>query len=185
MFRLSSVLRAPFRVLSSPTYSPAHYPGLALGRHHASWFLVYATRPTIESRRAVMCLNFVVPGDPSSIGALSSSGNPVFTVGGHESAAHRVREWLLDLRDEYDCSPVALTERYPSENRYGLLADVEVLLPENELIHACAYCGLWETRYGPRFLRCGGCKSRYYCSEEVRYRWTCTTPSHTDLSTLR
>ncbi len=165
-----SFLRAPFRILSSPTFNASLYPGsgVALGRHHASWFLVYATRPIMEHKRPALCLNFVVPGDPSFVGALSSAGKPVFTIGGHANASRPVMDALLGLRDEDGCAPVALTERHQVENPYRLLADVEVLLPENELIHACAHCGKWETLHGPRFLRCSGCKSRHYCSDEVR-----------------
>ncbi|TFK80624.1 hypothetical protein K466DRAFT_591734 [Polyporus arcularius HHB13444] len=170
MSSLSAVLRAPFRILSSPTFNASLYPGsgVALGRHHASWFLVYATRPIMQHKRAALCLNFVVPGDPSFVGALSSAGKPVFTIGGHADASRPVMDALLGLRDEDGCAPVALTERDQVENPYRLLADVEVLLPENELIHACAHCGKWETLHGPRFLRCSGCKSRHYCSDECQ-----------------
>ncbi|RDX47726.1 hypothetical protein OH76DRAFT_709790 [Lentinus brumalis] len=114
-----SFLRAPFRILSSPTFNASLYPGsgVALGRHHASWFLVYATRPIMEHKRPALCLNFVVPGDPSFVGALSSAGKPVFTIGGHANASRPVMDALLGLRDEDGCAPVALTERHQVENR--------------------------------------------------------------------
>ncbi|RDX47735.1 hypothetical protein OH76DRAFT_1405526 [Lentinus brumalis] len=164
----SPVPSDPFRILSSPPCDIPFNPGLALGRHHASWFLVYARRPMIQSQRVVLCLNFLVPGDPNSVEARSPSGNPVFTVGGYGVAARKVLDALRGLRDENGHSPVVLTEQYAEGNEYGLLADVEVLIPENELIQACAHCGTWETQYGPRFLRCGGCKSRWYCSAECQ-----------------
>ena len=98
MFRYSAILRAPFRPLSTPTLSSEAYPALALGRNHASWFLVYATRPFIESDRALMSLNFVAPGYPHSVGARSRSGNPIFTVGGYFGPT--VMEALTGLQDQ-------------------------------------------------------------------------------------
>ena len=58
--------------------------------------------------------------------------------------------------------------RLERERGAGARADVEVDVPEAGLIYACARCGLWELPGHPRFLRCGGCKSRCYCSKEVR-----------------
>ena len=167
MFRFSAILRAPFRLLSTPTLSSEAYPALALGRNHASWFLVYATRPFIESDRALMCLNFVAPGDPHSVGARSRSGNPIFTVGGYFGPT--VMEALAGLKDQNGYSPLGWVKEYrPYNNPYHLFAYVEVLLSESEIMKACAHCGKWETLNGPRFQRCGGCQSRYYCSDAVR-----------------
>ena len=88
-----------------------------------------------------------------------------FTVGG--TMGEDVLDTLLALRDKEDNKLVAVVQRYPSDHPRRWLAVVEVNIPDNELMHACARCGRWETLLGPRFLRCGGCKSRQYCSKEV------------------
>ncbi|RDX47721.1 hypothetical protein OH76DRAFT_1557533 [Lentinus brumalis] len=177
MFSFSRVIRAPFRLLTSPRLHEG-LSGLALGRSHASWFLVYSTRRIPDRTRAVMCLNFLIPGDPHSVGARSPAGRPIFTVGG--SPGFRVMETLLSLRDEHGVAPIAVAKEHSpkrdpveliraiDKHPYMLLADIEVLLPESELIKVCAHCGKWETFHGPRFMRCGGCKSRHYCSEECQ-----------------
>ncbi|RPD67498.1 hypothetical protein L227DRAFT_538683, partial [Lentinus tigrinus ALCF2SS1-6] len=157
--------RVPFRTFSCPTVHPENK--VALGRNHASWFLVYPTPSEFSGRRVAMCLNFVALGDTLAVGACSPAGNPVFAVGGTD--AESVMSALSCMRDEADKSPVAFSNgKYPEDNEFGLRADVEVLVPENELMYACARCGKWEALHGPRFLRCSGCKSRYYCSVQCQ-----------------
>lgn len=68
--------------------------------------------------------------------------------------------------------PVSVVTRFTEASggdaqTYELEGVVDVDVPDDELAYACARCGLWKTMGGPRFLRCGGCKGRCYCSQEV------------------
>ncbi len=84
---------------------------------------------------------------------------------------------LLCMRDEHGSCPVLVVKQYPDTEVSGVLAEIEVQIPKKELVYACARCGRWETLHGPRFRRCGGCKSRYYCSPEVRHSmFLCLSP---------
>lgn len=56
----------------------------------------------------------------------------------------------------------------PKPTGSGIEAIVEVDIPDAEVAYASARCGMWETMFGPRFMRCGGCRSRYYCSKDLR-----------------
>lgn len=147
--------------------SPKVYSGMrvALGRNHSSWHLVAARCNGQSLRRTLMCLNFIVPDDESTINATSPEGAPRFTVAG--MVGKEIMEKLLALRDSQGHPPVKVVKRYPPGDKYRRLAIVEVTIPSNECMYACARCGLWETPSAPRFLRCGGCKSRFYCSQVV------------------
>ena len=48
----------------------------------------------------------------------------------------------------------------------------EVLLPLEDCARWCAGCRTWERLGGDRYLRCSGCKSRFYCSAAVRTAFT-------------
>ena len=62
-----------------------------------------------------------------------------FTVGG--TMGEDVLDTLLALRDKEDNKLVAVVQRYPSDHPRRWLAVVEVNIPDNELMHACARCG--------------------------------------------
>ena len=163
-----------FRLFTSPDVCEG--TPVALGRSHASWFLVYARPAGMVMKRLHMCLNFVVPGDASTVSAVSpDSGQPCFTVGG--SRGKEVMDALLALRDENGRAPVKVVKEYPADDPYQLRAVVQVEVPDKELIHACARCGRWEAIFGARFLRCGMCRSRSYCSKQVRVHVSLSTCS--------
>lgn len=144
---------------------------LALGRIHASWFLVFLQPNGETLTRAAICLNFTVAGDPSTVsvvpGGDATAPPPRFTVGGTQGL--EVLKTLNVLRDRARRSPVRVVKCYedPHRDPAQLRAVVEVAVPEDELMRACARCGRWEATSRPRFRRCGRCKSTYYCSREV------------------
>ncbi|KAI0355495.1 hypothetical protein OH77DRAFT_1454873 [Trametes cingulata] len=162
-----------FRLLSAPTvYDDAP---LALGRDHASWFLVFAEAQGPTLKRATMCVNFVVPGDPRTVSATpnatsaDAAGNserPRFTIGGSQGL--EALDVLGALRDQVGRAPVKVVRRYEDGHPMSLQAVVEVNIPEEELVRSCARCGKWEVLDRPRFQRCGRCKARYYCSQECQ-----------------
>ncbi|KAH9854858.1 hypothetical protein C2E23DRAFT_41021 [Lenzites betulinus] len=163
------------RLFSAPTIF--YGKPLALGRNHASWFLVFAHPYGAQMIRTAMCVNFLVPNDArcvsagpadSSPGSGAASVRPRFVVGGTQGL--EALNTLSALRDKVGRKPVAVVQTFEDAERdpMGVQAIVEVLVPEDELIRACARCGRWEAEARPRFRRCGGCKSRYYCSREVR-----------------
>lgn len=49
----------------------------------------------------------------------------------------------------------------------GHPVELEVLLTEEELLHACAHCEKWEMPGHRRWPVCSGCEERFYCSLEV------------------
>ncbi|KAI0705735.1 hypothetical protein C8T65DRAFT_652603, partial [Cerioporus squamosus] len=100
-----------------------------------------------------------------AVGALSAAGRHLFAVGG--TFGDKTMNDLTRMRDSEGRAPVKVVEAYPEDHPLGLCALVEVQVPDEELMYACARCGRWETQLGPRFLRCSGCKSRYYCSAKV------------------
>ncbi|RPD67502.1 hypothetical protein L227DRAFT_597163 [Lentinus tigrinus ALCF2SS1-6] len=155
----------PFRIFSFPDRKDDN-TAVAIGRNHASWFLVSARPEGIPMLRVARCLNTITPGDPSSVGARSAAGRHVFAVGGN--FGNRIMDDLVSMRDREGRAPVEVLEAYPDDHPLGLCALVEVLVPDDELMYACARCGRWETQLGPRFLRCSGCKSRYYCSTKCQ-----------------
>ena len=154
----------PFRIFTLPDAKPGG-SGVAIGRNHASWFLVLARPEGIRKARVIHCLNTIIPDDPSSVGALSSAGRHCFAVGGQ--VGPKILKELASMRDCEGRAAFEILENYPDDHPLGLCALVEVQVPDEELMYACARCGRWETQRGPRFLRCSGCKSRFYCSAQV------------------
>ncbi len=163
MTSTSAPTNISFRVFSSSDVKGG--AAVALGRLHASWFLVLARPDEVQMIRAFRCINFILPDDPTAIAALSAGGKHLFAVGGH--LGDTLMDELTSLLDHEGRAPVKVVEAYPEDHPSGLCALVEVLVPDEELIYACARCGKWEAQFGPRFPRCSGCKSRYYCSAEV------------------
>ncbi|KAI0684350.1 hypothetical protein C8Q76DRAFT_804038 [Earliella scabrosa] len=157
--------RSPFRVFTHPTVQDGSQ--IALGRTHASWYLIFASPNGTSMDRAFMCVNFIDPSDPTTVGVVSPHGRPRFSIGG--TLREDIIKNLLFLRDAEGRPLVKMVKQpyHPSYKR-GVRMAADVLVPESELAHACARCGRWETQLGPRFLRCGGCKDRYYCSKECQ-----------------
>ncbi|KAI0705726.1 hypothetical protein C8T65DRAFT_235932 [Cerioporus squamosus] len=162
MTSTSAPAHIPFRVFSSPDVHDG--AAVALGRNHASWFLVLARPDGLLMTRAIYCLNFVLPND--AIGAQSTTGQHLFVVGGQ--LGDTIMTALTSLLDQEGRAPVEIVEAYPEDHPLGLCALVEVQVPDEELLYACARCGRWEAQLGPRFLPCGGRKSRYYCSTKCQ-----------------
>ncbi|RDX52364.1 hypothetical protein OH76DRAFT_1400743 [Lentinus brumalis] len=158
-----STAHVPFRLFSPPDVQAG--AAVALGRNHASWFLVLARPEELCPSRPIFCLNFALPDDRSAFDARSAGGKHVFAVGG--AMSDDIMDHLTALLDQEGCAPVNVVEVYPN-NPFYLRALVEVLVPDRELMYACARCGKWETQLGPRFMRCGGCRRRCYCSTKVR-----------------
>ncbi|TFK78304.1 hypothetical protein K466DRAFT_657155 [Polyporus arcularius HHB13444] len=157
----SATVHVPFRVFH---ITEGIYPDspIALGRSHASWFLI-STRPDgLAGFRVVRCLNTIIPGDRSTVGLFSAAGRHLFAVGG--TFGEKAVNHLTHLRDTEGRAPVKVVQTYPKDHSFGFCALVEVHVPDEELMYACARCGRWETELGPRFQRCSGCKSRCYCS---------------------
>ncbi|RDX47740.1 hypothetical protein OH76DRAFT_1405531 [Lentinus brumalis] len=153
----------PFREFFFPGNDKS---GAAIGRSHASWFLVVPRPEGIPMIRLARCLNIIIPGDPSSVGALSAAGRHLFAVGG--TFGEKAMNDLTRMRDSEGRAPIKVVEEYSEDHPFGLCALVEVQVPDEELMYACARCGRWETQLGPRFLRCSGCKSRWYCSAKCQ-----------------
>ncbi|KAI0371426.1 hypothetical protein BV20DRAFT_1051455 [Pilatotrama ljubarskyi] len=166
-----------FRLFTAPTvYDDTP---LALGRHHASWFLVFSEPQGPTLKRATMCLNFVIPGDARTVSATpaatspsadtanhSPRSRPRFTIGGSQGL--EVLDVLCALRDQVGRAPIKVVKRYEDGHPMSLQAVVEVNVPEEELMRSCARCGKWEILGRPRFQRCGRCKARFYCSQECQ-----------------
>lgn len=152
--------RMQFRTFASPRVHGGR--PIAIGRNHASWFLVFARPEGIRCRRATQCLNFVDKLDATTTGLISSSGNPCFTVGG--TTGLRVLDTLKTLRDEAGLPITVLSE---DSSKLDKRAVVEVGLRPEELVYACAYCGKWEAEGQIRFFPCSLCDSRCYCSADV------------------
>ncbi len=150
-----------------------HYDQLAtfaIGRNHASWFLIHSKAYGMSLKRAELCLNYIT-SDPSTVGAVCpETGRPMFTVGG--TMGEEVLETLLDLRDDKEKkAPITVVKRYEKGRKDGKLAEVRVEVPDSEIAYACARCGRWENEHqGVKFQRCSACKSRYYCIPLVSVR---------------
>ncbi len=169
----SATVHVPFRVFH---ITEGIYPDspIALGRSHASWFLI-STRPDgLAGFRVVRCLNTIIPGDRSTVGLFSAAGRHLFAVGG--TFGEKAVNHLTHLRDTEGRAPVKVVQTYPKDHSFGFCALVEVHVPDEELMYACARCGRWETELGPRFQRCSGCKSRCYCSAKVSRRVHLASP---------
>ena len=166
---------------------------MALGRAHGSWFLITAHPHDCLLKRERYCLNFIVPQsspvavispfDKSIASGLayptsSRASKPRFTIGG--SHGKEILDTLLSLRSADGIPPIRVIHNLADTIRevgiqgdkwyakaYNLCAVVEVDVPPDGVFNACARCGMWETMYAQRFLRCSGCKSRYYCSAKV------------------
>ncbi|RDX47739.1 hypothetical protein OH76DRAFT_1405530 [Lentinus brumalis] len=164
MTSTSAPTKIAFRVFSSSDVKGG--AAVALGRLHASWFLVLARPDEVQMIRAFRCINFILPDDPTAIAALSAGGKHLFAVGGH--LGDTLMDELTSLLDHEGRAPVKVVEAYPEDHPCSFCALVEVLVPDEELIYACGRCGKWEAQFGPRFPRCSGCKSRYYCSVECQ-----------------
>ncbi|RDX47723.1 hypothetical protein OH76DRAFT_1311364, partial [Lentinus brumalis] len=90
-------------------------------------------------RRTGTCVNFIAPGDPRSVGAVSSDRKLLFTVGGRNGKT--ALDVLLCMRDEHGSCPVSVVKQYPDTEVSGILAEIEVQIPKKELVYACARCG--------------------------------------------
>ncbi|TFK85159.1 hypothetical protein K466DRAFT_450799, partial [Polyporus arcularius HHB13444] len=90
-------------------------------------------------RRAGTCVKHVSPGDPRSVGAVSPTGKPLFTTGAQNGQI--AIDVLLCMRDKQGSCPVSVVKRYPETDISGILAEIEVQIPEDELVYACARCG--------------------------------------------
>ena len=151
-----------FRSFSAPSVHGGRR--VALGRNHASWFLIFSQPEGQRCRRATQCLNFVALDDASTVGVTSPAGAPRFSIGG--TTGPRVLKDLLALRDEAGL-PVAVIAEGADRKRFDWTAVVEVALRAEEVAYACARCGKWEVEGRPRFFPCGRCNSRYYCGAQV------------------
>ena len=139
---------ASFRVFTSPSVHGGRR--VAIGRNHASWFIIFAAPSGQRLRRATQCLNFV-SADPQSVGHVSAAGHPCFTAGG--ATAARVLAALAALRDDGGL-PMRVLAEEADRARLDWTALVEVGLAPGEFAHACALCGKWEAEGMPRFLPC-------------------------------
>ncbi|TFK79846.1 hypothetical protein K466DRAFT_448882, partial [Polyporus arcularius HHB13444] len=90
-------------------------------------------------RRTGTCVNFIAPGDPRSVGAVSSDRKLLFTVGGRNGQT--ALDVLLCMRDEHGSCPISVVRTYPETEVSGILAEIEVQIPKKELVYACARCG--------------------------------------------
>ncbi|KAI0774658.1 hypothetical protein BD413DRAFT_535472 [Trametes elegans] len=170
----------PWRLFTASTLFDGE--PLALGRNHASWFLVFPQPHGTDMTRAVRCLNFVLLSDPTTVSARPAATGPAnptapkphFTIGG--SRGRDSLDMLQMLRDLAGRLPVNIVKNHDGRPPLQLQADVEVNVPEEELIRACARCGKWETVGAPRFRRCARCKGRYYCSQDVRLAFIVLCP---------
>ncbi|KAH9911792.1 uncharacterized protein B0H18DRAFT_1059213 [Fomitopsis serialis] len=70
---------------------------------------------------------------------------------------------LLRLRDEGGRAVFKLTGESA-----GSKPLIEALMPAEGMLQACAHCGVWESYMGHRFIACGACRERYYCSATCR-----------------
>ncbi|KAH9939402.1 uncharacterized protein BXZ73DRAFT_43718 [Epithele typhae] len=162
---------APFRTFTGTSDHVLKGTPVAIGRAHASLLLIYTVpKGIILARETPLSLNFIDPADPSTV---PGEGVPISTDGAaHPPLRFVIRSTTLDsllaLRDNEGRAPAHVVKRFPPRSRRGPLVEVELDVAENELAHACARCGRWEALYGPRFMRCGGCRSRRYCSKECQ-----------------
>ena len=130
----------------------------ALGRHHASWFLLCVDLPSLPAFPS-LCLNWVSPHVVVSPLALQCTRR-YFVYHAAPRGLSLVN--LLRLRDCEGQAVLKLT----GEN-IGSKPILEVLLDESAVLQCCAHCGLWESLLGERFSACGSCHARYYCSKTV------------------
>ncbi|CDO77222.1 hypothetical protein BN946_scf184747.g35 [Trametes cinnabarina] len=128
----------PWRLMTGSTVFNGE--PLAIGCNHASWFLVFAYPEAITLKRAALCLNFIVGGDPSTLSSppIAAGSKPRFTIGGSQGL--EVLDILSALRDRVTASVV-----------------VRSISPS--VMRKKAQC---------HFKRVLRCKRRYYCSAECQ-----------------
>ncbi|KAJ7227506.1 hypothetical protein GGX14DRAFT_630200 [Mycena pura] len=131
-----------------------------------SWYIVYR-RPIGVSRgpmaREFTCLNAYGPSYPMPPSThLPEGTNPTFVLNGSETQGESITDSLVTqgiLKHTGRSFLWMGLSTYP-------VAEFEVLLKPAEILQACEGCGNWEIagRDRPRFLKCSGCRSRFYCS---------------------
>lgn len=135
-------------------------PLLAIGHTlPTQWFLL---RPTIEDEyepREFTRLTVTATADPAP--RPMPNGNPVISLKNYTE-----NEGVLERLEQ---AGIVKRTGVVHEQGYIKIPMVEVLVPEEKLLHCCASetCGQWEELRKPRFQRCSICKLTYYCSKEV------------------
>ncbi|KZV70748.1 hypothetical protein PENSPDRAFT_734503 [Peniophora sp. CONT] len=142
---------------------------VSLGRKGPTWFLVFTQPRALQMEREMLPLNALWPSEPFP--ANSPEGHPRFSL--YSPMESKMLDALLNVRVAKDgkdgTRPILkLTGRTLNTNFYGDSVEVEVLLSETKVLHSCANCFKWERAHLPAFLRCSGCKARYYCSEKCQ-----------------
>lgn len=148
----------------SGTY--AEWP-IGLGRKGPSWFLVFDRPRGMRFQREHIVLNTL--DNPEPFPPSSPEGHPRFLFF-CPLEPDTLRKVLLAARTpalggDAGGSPLV---RATGRDVGGGAQEMEVLLKETQIFHACANCEKWEAMRRPRFLRCSSCKVRYYCSRTVR-----------------
>lgn len=185
----------PPRICKPAVFRTDAFPSwpVALGRKGPSWFMVYTqprgmglkrehlpintlppsdpfpqTSPDIRPRFAYMC-----PLDSSALTSLLAARVSAPPEDNQEAPAPTPTAPFDDLAvtgsaDSDAERPIAkLTgRRFATDGDQAV--EVEVLLDDAELLHACTHCEKWEMAGWPTFERCAGCTVRNYCSAEVR-----------------
>lgn len=175
---------ASFRTFSLDDPNRPDYmsPVLALGHTIPSqWFLVHPNIPEdpMDNRREYCALTVALDSDPAPLPL--SNGNVVIALKNHKEN--------YGMLEDLERAGIVKGTGVVCEQGYVKVPMVEVLLPEEELIHRCAdnRCRKWEMLGEPKFQRCGKCKITYYCSAEVclRHIFSGTlVPTHCRLSLI-
>lgn len=137
-------------------------PLLALGHKlPTQWFLL---RPTVDNEyepREFTCITVVAAADPTP--RPMPNGNYVIALKNYTE-----NDGILD---RLELAGVVKRTGVWHEQGYVRIPMVEVLVPEERLVHFCANetCGQWEELDKPRFQRCSICKKTYYCMKTVRF----------------
>jgi hypothetical protein len=144
-----------------------------IGRKGASWWIV--TTRGIGMRRGPRareqaCLNVLGPAYPPPTSSTAEKQIFVlFPVSGDPNLSHtRVRDVLVSasiVRETGRTFPAS--DHFPGQQT--IATEVELLLQPTEYLKACEGCGNWENLIDERYKRCGSCKARFYCSEQVRF----------------
>ncbi|VDB96573.1 unnamed protein product [Peniophora sp. CBMAI 1063] len=140
-----------------------------LGRKGPTWFLVFTRPRGMRMMREALPLNTLPPSDPFP--ADSPEGHPRFAL--FSPLEPKLLSALLDARvtrtdGDAPMPIVRRTGRTFGSRGAESIVEMEVLLSETEILHCCTHCFKWETMNSPAFLRCSGCKARFYCSQRCQ-----------------
>lgn len=124
-----------------------------------SWTLIRTSKSEDEFEPLEWC-STAVRAVSDEFPAPAASGNPVFALKNYSE-----NQGMLERLE--NVGMIRHTGRRIPQG-FVQLEMVEVLVPHDELMKGCGACGKWEEVGKTRFLKCGKCKRKYYCSVDCQ-----------------